>query len=219
MVSVETVIPRIQLAVPEHHGTNWKSPSLFLSGFLGIACCLSACIFAHEQSSWWLQLHAAWQHPLQRLSIITVCPSAGVELTCSDYVTVLTTTQFEARSWVTCCYMHGLSLTVPLKPDKTLSGEINSSGDRGKWLNSWPTREGFVQFKDSISWQKDLMSQWDTINTGWRKEAEMQKEKKKHRQMRECWKRQALRRWQRKTVSSLLKINNINSQIMTISQS
>lgn len=167
----------------------------------------------------WLQLHAAWQHPLQRLGIIIACPSAGMELTCSDCVTVLTTTQFEARSWVACCYMHGLSLTVPLKPDKTLSGEINSSGDRGKWLDSWPTREGFVQFKDRISWQRDLMFHGDTIDTGKRKEAERQKEKNTPRQMWECWRRQAVRRWQKETVSSLLKINDRNSQITSISQS
>jgi hypothetical protein len=117
-----------------------------------------------EQSNWVAAAMLAWQHPLQRPWIITVCPSAGVELTCSDCVTVLTTTQFAARSWVTCCYMHGLSLTAPLKPDKTLSGEINFSGDRGKWLNTWPGCEGFVQFKDSISWQEDLMLQGDTVN-------------------------------------------------------
>lgn len=149
--------------------------------------------------------------------MITVCPSAGVELTCSDYVTVLTTTQFEAKSWVTCCYMHGLSLTVPLKPDKTLSGEIYSSGDRGKWFNSWPACESFVQFKDSISWQKDLMFHGDTIDTGKWKEAERQKERNTPRQMRECWRRQVFGRWQKKTASSLSKINDANSQITPIS--
>lgn len=98
--------------------------------------------------------------------------STDVELTCSDCVTALTTTRFEASCWVTRCYMQGLSLTVPLKPDKTLSEEI---------LNSWPTCEGFVQFKDSISQRKNLMLPGGTVdNTGERKEAERRKEKKMH---------------------------------------
>lgn len=146
MVPVDTAIPRLQLAVP---GTPWNQQKitrlapLWFPGNSVLPVSLHLC--PRNRAAGGLQLHATWQPPLQRLGVITVCLSAGVELTCSDCVTVLTTTQFKTRSRVTCCYMHGLSLTVPLKPDKTLSGEINSSGDRGKWLNSWPAHEGFVQ--------------------------------------------------------------------------
>lgn len=101
------------------------------------------------------------------------------------------------RSQVTCCYMLGLSLTVPLEPDQTLSGEINSSGDRDEWLNSWPACEDFVQFKDRTRWQGDFMLQGDTIDTrNARRQRDQKEETSTH--ILDGWRQQSNGRWQRR---------------------
>lgn len=62
-------------------------------------CFLPSCILARRQKQpGQLLICSVWQHPLQGLGIITACISSHVELTCSDCVTVLATTQHDASS-------------------------------------------------------------------------------------------------------------------------
>lgn len=95
---------------------------------------------------------------------------------------------------VTCCCMHGLSPAVPLKPDKTLSGEINSSKGRGKPLNSWHSLWGFWSSSRTVCSDSRAGSGWEGAHTpGAHTCMSKRKEKNKGRQVQlmehrqECW--------------------------------
>lgn len=93
----------------------------------------AACQLASSQaggSSWGGRRYTLSDSTLSRgLILLQPTPlslSPCVELTCSDCVTALDDLPARMQeAGVTCCCMHGLSPTVPLKPDKTLSREIN----------------------------------------------------------------------------------------------
>lgn len=167
MSSLKLSLPDYSWQDPEQQGTDRKSPSLLPAGSLGIAAACQRASLPTELSSWVAAAHTPPDSPLSPEALyyysLPFC-WRGINLfwrcDSSDDYTVW------GKESVTHCYMLGLSLTVPRKPDKTLSGETSSSGDRGKWLNRAPLVERFVQFKDRIGWQKDLMFQKDTIDYG-----------------------------------------------------
>lgn len=174
---------------------------------------LSACISAHRtEQLGGCSSYTAWLAPLPKLCISHSLPFCwrGINL---------------FWRWPVLAWLHSLRQgfgSAPLhawavtncttKTRQNLVREISSSGDRGKWLNSCPSRERFVQFKDRIGWQKDLMFQEkDTIDSAQGQRHRCRREKHTGANVRVLGK--GCEEVAKKIMSSLLKVNGINSQI------